>query len=145
MRAYMMSFHIWVLGLDTCNTKLKMSISIVCCAAQEIRGARHSNFSVWIPSGWDTFNFKFELNPPSHFWDMHLQSLSLFFVFSSFSSFRNTFWNHYNSRVLWWIALSFGALLEHIRTYLRFNFCSNRLEKRLIFRNDLLSHLQVKL
>jgi len=48
----------------------------------------------------------------------------IFFVFFS-PSFRNTFWNCYNSRMLWWIALKFGALLEHIRVYLRFNFCSN--------------------
>jgi len=44
---------------------------------------------------------------------------SKFVLFSSYfsspsSSFRNTFWNHYNSRVLGWIALKFGALLEHI-------------------------------
>ena len=32
-------------------------------------------------------------------------------------------------RVLGWIALKFGALLEHIKAYLRFNFCSNGIKK----------------
>ena len=59
---------------------------------------------------------------------------SKFVLFSSYfsspsSSFRNTFWNRYNSRMLWWIVLKFGSLLEHIRAYLQFNFCSNGIKK----------------
>ena len=56
---------------------------------------------------------------------------SKFVLFSScFSSpFCNAFWNCYNSWTLKWIALKFGALLEHIRTYLQFNFCSNGIKK----------------
>ena len=103
-------------------------------------------FSVWIPLGWGTSNSKFELNLPSCSQDMHLQSLSYSLHFSS--TFYYTFWNRYNSHVLWWIALKFGALLEHIRAYLQFNFFSNRIKKQSIFKiskSDLLSHLQVKL
>jgi len=36
--------------------------------------------------------------------------------------------------VLGWIALEFGALLEHIKAYLQFNFCSNGIKKQSIFK-----------
>ena len=51
---------------------------------------------------------------------------SCFFIF--FLLFT-TLWNCYNSQVLLWTAWKFGALLEHIRAHLQFNFCSNRIEK----------------
>ena len=74
--------------------------------------------------------YKFELNLPSRSREMRLQN-SPRLIFSSYfsSSFRNTFWNRYNSHVLGWIALKYGALLEHIRAYLRLNFCSNGITK----------------
>ena len=55
--------------------------------------------------------------------------------FSSPSSFHNTFWNHYNLCMLWWTALKFGALIEHIRAYLWYNFCSNGIKKHRVITN----------
>ena len=58
--------------------------------------------------------------------------------------------NGYNSCVLCWIALKFGPLLQHIKAYLWFNFCSKWIKKHWVL-NDFqnfqvwsLSRLQVK-
>ena len=94
------------------------------------------------------FNSEFELKPLSCSRDMDLQKFILFSSYFSSPFFRNSFWNHYNSHILTWIALKFGALLNHFTTYLRFNFCSNRIEKSLAIwkfsKCYLLSHLQIK-
>ena len=126
--------------------------TVVCCAAQETWGARqasvyftgvkktplsricssalseqkHTKFYVWISLEWGT-SFQIWAKSAKPF---PRYAPSKFVLFSSyFSSFRNTFWNRYNSRMLWWIALKFGALLEHFRAYLKFNFHSNGINK----------------
>ena len=72
------------------------------------------------------------------------------FVFF-FSFFLQHFSNCFNSSVLGWIVLKFRALWENIRTYPRFNFCSNGMKKHRViidflnFQMRFLSYLQVKL
>ena len=81
--------------------------------------------SVHIPSGWCTFNSKFELNPPSQSKDMYLKSSS--YKFSSYFFLFAT---------LFEIAIThtcFNGCLEiwsTIRAYLQF-FFSIRVEKSL--------------
>jgi len=121
----------------------KMLFSRIC--RSKLPEQKHTKFSVQISLWWGTSNSKFELNPPSCSRDMRLQSSSYFLriFFSLFFFFCNTFLNCDNSCVLYWIALKFGPLLEHIRAYVWFNFCSNWIKKHWRF-SKFSSGLQVK-
>ena len=95
---------------------------------------KHTKFSVRMYSKWGTFSFKFERNLPIHSQDMRLKIGLIFFGFFFFF-FSQHFWHCYNLHLLWWITLKFRALLDHIRAYLKFNFCSNRIKKQRVIVN----------
>ena len=131
------TWHAWQTTVYFTGVK-KMPFLHICSST--VPGQKDTKFFVWISLGWSTSNSKFELNLPSRSRDIRLQSSSYFLLL-----FPNTFWNYYNSCLFWWIALKFGALLEHIRAYLRFNFCSNGIETVIIvFQNFQVPRLQVK-
>ena len=59
-----------------------------CIHSSIVLESKLTNFAVDTSLGWDTSYSKFELNPPSHHWDMHLQNSSYFSsYFSSSASF----------------------------------------------------------
>ena len=90
---------------------------------------KHTKFSVCIPLGWGTSNSKFELNPPSCSRDMRLQSSSYFLrIFLLLLLLFATLFESAIPHACF--DPKFGSLLEHIRAYLRFNFCSNGIKKQ---------------
>jgi len=102
----------------------KTPFSCICSSA--LPEKKHTKLSVQIPLEWGTFSFKFTLQAVPEICAFKVRLI--FFVFFFFLC--DTFWNCYSSCVLWWITLKFGALLlDHIRVYLQFNFCSNRVKK----------------
>ena len=123
--------------INNCFALLVSRHTIVCRVAQETRGARQTRvyftgvkktpfsciFSSTLPEQSFLCEFPQGMAPPipNLSWIRQaFQEICAFkvrFIFSYFSSysssFCNTFWNRYNSCVLWWIALKFGAQLEH--------------------------------
>ena len=124
---------VWPKKLGACNRQVyftgvkKTPFSRICSST--LLEQKLTKFSVWIPLRWGT-SMQFQIRAKSA--KLFRYAPSKFVLFSSYfssPSFRNTFSNRYNSRVLKWISLKFGALLEHIRAYLRFNFYSNGIKK----------------